>query len=77
MAVEPLVGYHIRIKFSDGLEGVVNLSGLAGKGVFKAWNDPEHFRSVFVDPESHTIAWPWDIDLCPDSLYAELRLSGG
>lgn len=70
--VKALPGFKVWLKFSDGIEGTVDLSNLAGKGVFEAWNDPKHFESVYVDPESHTVAWPGGIDLCPDSLYAEV-----
>lgn len=70
--VKPLPGFKIWIRFSDGVEGTVDLSDLAGKGVFKAWNDPGHFESVFIDTESHTVAWSGGIDLCPDPLYAEV-----
>jgi hypothetical protein len=70
--VEPLPEFRVRIKFSDGVEGVVDLSNLAGKGIFSKWLDESYFKSVFIDPESHTIAWPGGIDLCPDALYAEI-----
>jgi hypothetical protein len=70
--VKPLANYRVWIKFSDGVEGTVDLSELAGKGVFSAWNDVNFFNSVFIDPESHTIAWPERIDLCPDTLYAKV-----
>jgi hypothetical protein len=39
---------------------------------FAAWNDPAAFEKVYIDPESHTVAWPSDIDLCPESLYQEV-----
>ncbi len=70
--VKPLRNYRIWIKFSDGVEGEVDLSALVGKGVFSAWEDVDFFNSVFVDPESHTIAWENGIDLCPDNLYAKI-----
>jgi hypothetical protein len=70
--VKPLSGFKAWLKFSDGVEGTVDLSDLAGKGVFEVWNDPKTFESVFINPESHTIEWPGGIDLCPDSLYAEV-----
>lgn len=70
--VKPLPGFKVWLKFSDGVEGTVDLSDLAGKGVFEAWSDPKYFESVFIDQESYTIAWPGGIDLCPDSLYAEV-----
>jgi len=70
--VKPLSGYKVWLKFSDGIEGTVDLSDVVGKGVFKSLKDKEQFKAVFIDQESHTIAWPGNIDLCPDSLYAEI-----
>ena len=70
--VRPLEGFQIWIKFSDGAEGVIDLSGFAGRGVFSIWEDLSVFQAVFVDPVSHTVAWPGGIDLCPDSLYVEI-----
>jgi hypothetical protein len=64
--------YRIWIRFSDGVEGEADLSDLAGEGVFESWNDHEEFAKVFVDPRTHTVAWPGGIDLCPDSLYREI-----
>ena len=70
--VEAREGYRICVRFADGAEGEVDLSELAGKGVFRGWVDREEFEKVFVDPESETVAWPGGIDLCPDSLYEEV-----
>ncbi len=70
--VKPLPEYRIWIRFDDGAEGEVDLSDLVGKGVFAAWEDPEHFKQVFVHPESRTVTWPGDIDLDPDVLYHEV-----
>jgi len=70
--VKPLDSYKVWIRFTDGAEGTVDLGDVAGKGVFSVWNDLSVFRAVFVNPETHTIAWPGGIDLCPDSLHAEL-----
>jgi len=70
--VKPLDDYRLRIRFSDGVEGEVDLSDLVGNGVFAAWSDPAEFRKVFVDPETHTVAWPGGIDLAPDALYQDL-----
>jgi hypothetical protein len=72
VAVEPLEKYRVRIRFLDGTEGEVDLSSLVGKGVFALWNDSEEFAKVFVDPESHTLAWPGGIDLCPETLYQDI-----
>lgn len=72
-SVEPLADYRLRVSFEDGLTGELNLSDTVGEGVFEALSDPAEFAKVFVDPETHTVAWPGGIDLCPDSLYEEVR----
>lgn len=70
--VEALAGYRIKVRFEDGLEGVVDLSDMVGKGVFQSWNDPQHFAQASIDPTTHTVCWPGGIDLCADSLHQEI-----
>jgi hypothetical protein len=70
--VRPLENYRIWLKFSDGAQGEVDLSDLAGRGVLTAWTDPNVFNAVRV--EGGGIEWPGEIDMCPDALY--LRLTG-
>ncbi len=72
VAVAAREAYHIWVRFSDGIEGTVDLSPLIGHGVFAQLADPEAFGQVFVDPVTHTVAWPQGLDLCPDTLYADL-----
>jgi Protein of unknown function (DUF2442) len=71
ISVEPLSDYRLKLRFEDGVEGTVNLSHLAGNGVFAAWNDPKHFARVRIG-EFGEPAWDGDIDLCPDALYMEV-----
>jgi hypothetical protein len=73
ISVKPLRNYRIRVKFTDGTEGIADLSHLVGKGVFSLWNDPKTFANVYVS-EGGAIAWNDDIDICPTSLY--LRITG-
>jgi uncharacterized protein DUF2442 len=71
--VRPLANYKIWLRYDDGVEGEVDLSDLAGRGVFEAWNDPAFFRSVRI--ASHgAVEWGSELDLCPDALY--MRLTG-
>ncbi|MEE8584502.1 MAG: DUF2442 domain-containing protein [Acidobacteriota bacterium] len=65
--------YRIWIRYSDGAAGEIDLSHLAGRGVFAAWSDRAFFEAVHLT-EAGGIAWGKDIDLCPDALY--LRLTG-
>ena len=66
--VKALPNYRIWIKYSDGVEGEVDLSHLAGKGVFALWSDYSAFEKVYIG-SSGQIAWSDEIDICPDSLY--------
>ena len=39
-------GYRIWIRFADGCAGEIDLSDLAGKGVFRAWDEQDYFGRV-------------------------------
>lgn len=43
-----LEAYRLWLRFGDGVEGIADLSDLAGKGVFAAWNTPGAFAKVRV-----------------------------
>ncbi len=65
-----LDGYKLDLTFDDGAKGTVDLSRLAGKGVFELWLDRAAFEAVKIGP-SGELAWGDQIDLCPDALYLE------
>ena len=71
VAVAPREGYRIWLRYADGVEGEVDLSDLAGKGVFTAWNDRGFFERVYIS-EWRSIAWSDEIELCSDALYLEI-----
>lgn len=71
--VKPLPEYRLWIEYADGVAGEVDLSHLAGKGVFALWDDDDTFKQVYID-ESDAIAWSEEIALCPDALY--MRITG-
>lgn len=73
IAVEPRDGLRIWLRYADGTEGELDLSHLAGKGVFAPWRDRAFFEQVHIS-ECGAIAWNDELDLCPDALY--LRLTG-
>jgi len=71
--VKALPNFRIWLRYDDGTEGEVDLSDLAGRGVFKAWNDAAFFNAVRI--ASHgAIEWGSDVDICADAMY--LRLTG-
>jgi len=71
ISAKPLSHFRLRLKFADGAEGIADLSSIAGKGVFKAWLEPGFFNQAFVTAQGG-VAWPGDLDLCPDALYLEM-----
>ena len=76
-AVEALVGYRLRVRFIDGLEGEVDISEFvhaADAGVFAARADPDVFSHVYV--ELGAMAWPGEIDLARDAMHDEIEKNG-
>ena len=76
--VEARGQYRVWVRFADGTEGEVDLSGElaneAWEGTLKAWHDPAVFAAVRVG--DYGIAWGDDgdvIDVEDEWLYCELR----
>ncbi len=69
----PLENYRLHLRFEDGTEGTLDLSHLAGEGVFAFWNDYNNFKKVYIDEVSGAIAWNEDIDIDPLAAYLEIR----
>jgi Protein of unknown function (DUF2442) len=71
--IKALSDYRIWVRFADGTAGEVDLSHLAGRGVFSLWQDYTAFQGVHLG-SSGEIAWNDEVELCPDSIY--LKLTG-
>lgn len=71
--VKPLQGYRLFIKYSDGVEGIVDLSDLVGRGVFAHLKDWQKFSNVSIGTGGEII-WEGDVDICSDALY--LKITG-
>lgn len=64
--------YQIELTFDDGARGVVDFSPyLERGGVFTRFRDIAFFRQFRVDPELGTLTWPDEIDIAPETLYAQ------
>lgn len=71
--VKVLSRYRLRLRFDDGVEGIVDISEyIPFTGVFKQLKNMEYFRQVRVNPESGTIMWPNGADLDSDVLYSHI-----
>lgn len=71
--VKPLEDFCLYVKYSDGVQGKVDLSDFAGHGVFALWNDYSQFEKVTIGASGELI---WDENVDMDGLGIYLRLTG-
>jgi hypothetical protein len=65
-------GYCIEVEFDDGNRGVLDFSKyLTRGGVFERFKDIAFFRSFRVNEELGVLTWGNEIDVAPETLYAE------
>jgi len=70
-------GYRIELEFDDGARGVVDFTKYVGRaGVFERLKDIEFFRQFSVNEELGTLTWGDEIDIAPETLYAEATGGG-
>jgi Protein of unknown function (DUF2442) len=69
--------YRIELEFDDGQGGVVDFSKyLERGGVFERFKDIEFFRSFSVNEELGILTWGDEVDVAPETLYAEATVRG-
>jgi len=68
--VIPKSDYCLFVRFKDGLERLVRLRDAQFTGMLAALLDERFFERVFIDEGA--VAWPGEIDLAPDAMYAEV-----
>ncbi len=69
--LSPCENYALFLRYEDGTEGVVDLSSLAGRGVFASWLVPGVFEQAKLS-DAGVPEWPGELDLCSDALYMQL-----
>jgi hypothetical protein len=77
IAVEALQEFRLRVRFADGLSGVVDVSRLVhspNAGVFSVLSDPARFAQVGL--ELGAVSWPGAIDLAPYAMHDAVRAKG-
>jgi len=65
--------YKIWVRFADGVEGEIDLSGELWGEVFEPLHDPKFFARMSLDPDVGTVVWPNGADFAPEFLYRKLR----
>ena len=68
--VKPEPDYCLFVQFKDGLEGRVRLRQEELTGALAPLRDVQFFEQVFIDYGA--AAWPGEIDLAPDAMYAQV-----
>ena len=66
--------YVIWLRFNDGAEGEIDLSGELDGEMFAPLKDLEAFKLFRVDPELGTIVWQNGADLAPEFLYENMNV---
>ena len=67
-----LGGYLIELEFDDGQRGTVDFAKyLERRVVFERFRDLEFFRNFTINKELGVLTWGNEIDIAPESLYAE------
>jgi len=65
-------GYEIEVEFENGRRGIVDFSDYAARGgVFARFADMDYFRRFEVNRELGVLVWGNDVDIAPETLYAE------
>jgi len=68
--VKPEPDYCLFLRFKDGLTGRVQLREEELTGVLAPLRSERFFAQVFID--CGAVAWPGEIDLAPDAMYAQV-----
>jgi hypothetical protein len=69
--------YTLWCKFSDGLQGTVNLEPMLDIGCFKFWRDVRVFLTARPHPETGGAWWPFaGVHLDREILYKDLEARG-
>ena len=67
--------YVLRIRFSDGTQGEVDLENELAGEIFEPLRDPTYFKGFQVNPDVHTVTWPNGADFAPEFLYERVRIA--
>ncbi len=73
ISVQAIEKYKLLLSYNDGTEGFLDLSHLAGQGVFNYWEQGNNFFNVHINPQGRGITWSDELDICPDAAYLTLK----
>jgi hypothetical protein len=73
LEIKVLANYTLWLKYEDGTEGIIDLSGFKEIGVFKVWQDYSFFEKAYITNRGGAVAWSEDLDICADSQYLKIK----
>lgn len=73
LSVQVAGNYSLHLQYEDGTKGVADLSHLAGRGIFKQWDENNLFQKVRIDPETNALVWNDILDVDPDNLFLHIK----
>lgn len=62
-AVEPRDGWCLWVRFTDGVEGEIDVSSLRKGTVFSHLEDRREFEKVHIDPDLQMVCWGKDLEI--------------
>lgn len=75
VSVQPLDDYKLRIKLSNGRQGVFDVKPYLDLEVFRELKDERYFFNARVD--YGTVVWPHEQDIAPDTIEVDLQPETG
>ena len=66
--------YTIWLRFEDGAEGEIDLSGELDGPIFEPLRELAYFQQFRVNPDTGTIEWPNRADFAPEFLYERVHV---
>jgi hypothetical protein len=72
--VETIAPLALQVQFADGTAGKVQFEPSHLTGVFVTLHDPAIFNQAYIDDGA--VAWPGNLDLAPDAMYAAIKARG-
>ena len=69
--IKALENYRLFLKYNDGVEGIIDLSDLVGRGVFVKFNDIGFFNNVWIG-EGGAPTWNNELDIDPYKPYLDI-----
>ncbi len=77
LGAKALPNHRLQVRFSNGQEGVVDLSQELTGPIFGAMQDEGLFAQVAIHSLFHTVTWPNGADLAPEFLLDLLQHQQG